>query len=282
MMKPEPPATCLRSSSSSGARFPRGLRCPFGLGKKNSKGSPPKGLLLRRSLVLMTSVDVIDTTAGITRAATSANDGMVTETAGTPPEVVWIAADCAFEVRIRPRSALMTTPNATEAMMIAIVDRMRLVDGFIWVDAPLLLVILMVESVAMPVWMSAWPARFQFETNEPAKCFGGLRCTVRRTQPAVEQFLPAQKRPRFGGLEGRIGAVGSSDDGAPADDEAVDEEQDDRADDRSDPSCRLFVVAEHRSEEASDERAGNAEEDRHDPPTRVASRHEELGNRAHY
>src|SRR5258708_1471815 len=150
MMKPEPPATCFRSSSSSGVRFPCGLRWPLpGLGKKNSNGSPPNGLLLRRSLVLMTSVEVIETTAGMTRAATSAKDGMVTETAGTPLEVVWIAADWAFEVGIRPRSALTTTPNATEAKMIAIVDRMRLVDGFISVEAPLIRVSLMCVGVAL-------------------------------------------------------------------------------------------------------------------------------------
>src|SRR5436305_7693453 len=140
MMKPDPPATCLRSSSSSGVRLPRGLRWPLpcpGLGKKNSNGSPPKGLCLRRSLVLMTSVDVIDTTAGMTRAATSAKDGMVTDATGVPPDVVWMADDCACEGRIRPRSALMTTPNATEAMMIAIVDRMRLVVEFMTVEAPL-------------------------------------------------------------------------------------------------------------------------------------------------
>src|SRR3954447_4870678 len=140
MMRPEPPATCLRSSSSSGVRLPCGLRWPLpwpGLGKKNSNGSPPNGLL-RRSAALMTSVDVIETTAGMTRAATSAKDGMVTEATGAPDEVVWIADDCACEGRIRPRSALMTTPNATEAMMIAIVDRMRLVVGFMTVEAPLL------------------------------------------------------------------------------------------------------------------------------------------------
>src|SRR5205807_7475114 len=48
-----------------------------------------------------------------------------------------MADDCACEGRIRPRSALMTTPKATEAMMIAIVDRMRLVVGFMTVEAPL-------------------------------------------------------------------------------------------------------------------------------------------------
>src|SRR5215211_1787727 len=34
-------------------------------------------------------------------------------------------------MRIRPRSALTRMPNATDAMTIAIVERMRLVDAFI-------------------------------------------------------------------------------------------------------------------------------------------------------
>src|ERR1051325_8557642 len=46
------------------------------------------------------------------------------------PDGVRISGVCAFDFRIRPRSALMITPNATDAMMIAIVDRMRLVDEF--------------------------------------------------------------------------------------------------------------------------------------------------------
>src|SRR5436853_3542740 len=134
MMKPEPPATCFDSSSSSGVCCWRGWpgwpgrRGWLGLGRKNSDGST-NGWFRRRSLVLMTSVEVIETTAGITRDATSANDGMVT--AATGPDVVWIGDDCAFELFIIPRSALSTTPKATEAMMIAIVDRMRLVDEFI-------------------------------------------------------------------------------------------------------------------------------------------------------
>ena len=39
----------------------------------------------------LTSVDVIDTTAGMTREATSANEGMVTATTG--PDDVWIGDD---------------------------------------------------------------------------------------------------------------------------------------------------------------------------------------------
>ena len=49
-----------------------------------------------------------------------------------------MAAVCAFDFCIRPRSALTMTPNATEATMIAIVDRMRFVDEFISVEAPLM------------------------------------------------------------------------------------------------------------------------------------------------
>src|SRR5207253_11066702 len=113
-----------------GAGGRRGVRprrpgpCPGGGGKRNSNGSM-KGLWRRRSLVLTTSVEVMETTAGMTRAATSANEGMVTEVTG--PEEVWIGDDCAFDFFIMPRSALRTIPNATDAMMIAIVDRMRLV-----------------------------------------------------------------------------------------------------------------------------------------------------------
>jgi hypothetical protein len=123
MMKPDPPLTWRRSSSSSSFPLPRGF-CGFG---KKSNGSMPNGCIRRRSLVFTTSVVVIETTAGMTRAATSANDGIVT--AVTAPCAVWIGAVCcAFDLRIMPRSALMITPKATEAMMIASVDRMRLVD----------------------------------------------------------------------------------------------------------------------------------------------------------
>src|ERR1051325_1468500 len=91
---------------------------------------------LRFRLVFTTSVVVMETTAGATRAATSANDGIVTEVTGPAAVctgvVVW-ALDC----RINPRSAVRITPKATEAMMIAIVDRMRLVDEFMTSLAPL-------------------------------------------------------------------------------------------------------------------------------------------------
>ena len=70
---------------------------------------------------------VMEPTAGITRAATSANEGELTEVTG--PELVWMGADCALDLRIIPRSELRTTPKATEAMMIARVDKKRLVDG---------------------------------------------------------------------------------------------------------------------------------------------------------
>jgi hypothetical protein len=124
MMKPDPPLVW-RCSSSSGSR---GRRGSVGSGKKNSKGSMPK-LRRRCSLARTISVERMETTAGMTRAATSANEGMVTD--GTAPGVEGVETDCAFEVRISPRSALMRIPNATDAMTIAIVERMRLVDAFI-------------------------------------------------------------------------------------------------------------------------------------------------------
>src|SRR5205823_3719532 len=100
----------------------RGLR---GSGKKNSNGSmPPRR---RRSLLRTISVVVMETTAGMTRAATSANEGMVT--AVVAPVVVWMVdVVCAFDLRMRPRSALMMIPNATDAMMMAIIDKTRFVD----------------------------------------------------------------------------------------------------------------------------------------------------------
>ena len=55
-------------------------RCGFG--KKNSNGIAAERAAVARSLVLMTSVEVIETTAGMTRAATSANDGIVTAVTG--------------------------------------------------------------------------------------------------------------------------------------------------------------------------------------------------------
>src|SRR5256885_10733214 len=90
----------------------------------------------RFRLVFTTSVVVMETTAGATRAATSANDGIVTEVTG--PDDVWTGtAVCALDCRINPRSAVRTTPKATEAMMIASVDRMRLVEAFMTSLAPL-------------------------------------------------------------------------------------------------------------------------------------------------
>src|SRR5260370_35059206 len=91
----------------------------------------------RISLALTTSVEVIETTAGATRVAMSANDGIVTDVTGAP-EVVWIVVeDCAFDFRIRPRAALTTMPNATDAIMLARVDKMRLVIEFMAVDCSL-------------------------------------------------------------------------------------------------------------------------------------------------
>ena len=76
----------------------------------------------------------METTAGATRAAMSANDGTVTVVTG--PDEVWMGLDCACDLRITPRSALMITPKATEAMTIAIMERMRLLREFMGLDAP--------------------------------------------------------------------------------------------------------------------------------------------------
>ena len=88
----------------------------------------------RKSPVFTTSVEVMETTAGATRAAMSANDGTVTVVTG--PVEVWMGLDCAFDLRITPRSALMITPKATEAMTIAIMERTRLLREFMGLDAP--------------------------------------------------------------------------------------------------------------------------------------------------
>ena len=85
-----------------------------------------------RSAVFTTSVDVMETTAGATRAAMSANEGIVTVVTG--PALVVIGPVCAFDLRITPRSALMMMPNATDAITIAISERMRLLREFIEVS----------------------------------------------------------------------------------------------------------------------------------------------------
>jgi hypothetical protein len=73
----------------------------------------------------------------------------------------------------------------------------------------------------------------------------------------------------------------SLDNGAPTDDQAVHEQQNHRADDRADPAGgRLIASHECRGQEAADERACNAEENRDDPAARVATRQEELRDRA--
>src|SRR6266581_1290740 len=47
-----------------------------------------------------------------------------------------MGGDCAFDFLISPRSALTTMPNATDAITIAMVDKKRLVRGFIVFDTP--------------------------------------------------------------------------------------------------------------------------------------------------
>src|SRR5207302_367758 len=123
------------SPGAQGRRWP----LPRGSGKKNSNGSIPVPRL-RMSLVLTISVVVIETTAGMTRDATSANDGMVTDVAGSTADVVWIGATvCAIVFGMRPRSALIRTPKVTDAITIAMVDNMRFIfiDWFIGFVVPL-------------------------------------------------------------------------------------------------------------------------------------------------
>src|SRR5438045_3361422 len=77
----------------------------------------------------------METTAGMTREATSANEGIVTAVTG--PDDVWIGVtDWACDFCIIPRSALISTPNATEATMIAAVDKVRLFEWFMVVNTP--------------------------------------------------------------------------------------------------------------------------------------------------
>src|SRR6266480_3098648 len=137
MMNPDPPARCRCSSSPPLSRLLFGRRrLPLGFGKKKSKGSMPNPLGFWPAAVLITSVEVMETTAGATRDAMSANDGIATDVTAVLDDVVWMGADCAFDLRIRPRSALMTTPKTTDAMAIATVDRIRLVREFIGFAAP--------------------------------------------------------------------------------------------------------------------------------------------------
>src|SRR5438874_13787306 len=91
-----------------------------------------------RALVCTTSTVEIETTAGATRAARSANEGTVTEVTG-PAGVAIVptaGAGWACDWRMKPRSALIAMPNAIEAIAIAIVERMRLVDEFMGFLAP--------------------------------------------------------------------------------------------------------------------------------------------------
>src|SRR5207253_11495636 len=47
-----------------------------------------------------------------------------------------MVADCACDFCISPRSALIRTPKATDAITIAIVDRMRFIDEFMVIGFP--------------------------------------------------------------------------------------------------------------------------------------------------
>src|SRR4051812_43038513 len=72
----------------------------------------------------------MDTTVGSTRAATSANDGIVTDVTG-PCAVGTDVAVCACDCCMNPRSAVMSTPNATDAITIAMVDNILFVAWLI-------------------------------------------------------------------------------------------------------------------------------------------------------
>ncbi len=95
--------------------------------KKKSNGAMPPNPCGFISLVCTISVEVIETTAGLTRAATSANDGIVIVVMGPCAELD-VAICCACDGRIIPKSALISTPKATEAMTIAMVDNKRFTD----------------------------------------------------------------------------------------------------------------------------------------------------------
>src|ERR1700693_854154 len=133
----------------------------------------------RRSLAFTTSVEEMETTAGATREAMSANDGIVTEV--TAPDEVWMGGelDCAFDLRITPRSALMITPKATDAMMIAIIERILLLREFMGFEAPFDWNVGRVLGSGRPryclpacsVSARGSSRRQPIETNKPTKCF---------------------------------------------------------------------------------------------------------------
>src|SRR5947209_12302154 len=111
-----------------------------------------------------------------------------------------MADDCACEGRIRPRSALMTTPKATEAMMIAIVDRMRLVVGFMTVEAPLKRSIDWRRAILHRCVRRASGcglAPHVSETNEPTKCFVVFVTRYEQHRRPLKRSLRHQKVFRF-------------------------------------------------------------------------------------
>src|ERR1700680_3146842 len=87
--------------------------------------------------------------------------------------------DCAFDLRITPRSELMITPKATDAMMIAIIERKRLLREFMGFDAPLDWNVGRVLGSGRPrycvpacsVSASGCRRRQLIETNKSTKCF---------------------------------------------------------------------------------------------------------------
>src|SRR5438876_4348086 len=146
----------------------------------------------RMLFVLITSVEVMETTAGATLDAMSANDGIVTEVTVAFDDVVWIGADCAFDFRISPRSALTTMPNTTDAMTIATVDKMRFVREFIVVVCSLCG--LENTSRGRTIFAAARSRHLAIVTNQMTKCF------VDSTPIGANVLNSLQtKRPRFRG-----------------------------------------------------------------------------------
>jgi hypothetical protein len=84
----------------------------------------------------------------MTREATSANDGIVTDVTGPWGVTIGVAV-CACDERMKPRSALMRTPKVTEAIMIDTVEKTRLVD---WLIDLLLLDLLRADVAAFALF----------------------------------------------------------------------------------------------------------------------------------
>src|SRR4051812_11778906 len=136
-----------------------------------------------------------------------------------------MVADCACDFCISPRSALTRTPKATDAITIAIVERMRFIDGFILIGFPPRL--RGSSACASPVPPGVCAAPLHDMTNIESGSSAS-----RRSYAARHIFVENEKAPRRRGRGVESGFEVRSDDVAPADDQAIDEEQNDGADDR--------------------------------------------------